>query len=294
MERKIGGKHIRRTREQFEAAIAGAVVCEMPLDHVGTFYLVRGRADEVYLNFYNDATNTMHSSWHPIMTLSAPKVSGHALGTSTFLLDNRLFELEDNWSKVRFMEVSAAVRERLLMQAGKALGRIRDAGKPDFTLLSSDGHKVEVQACLLKSLWPWFGTMLNANMAETALKRVSLEMRRSTIEVVLRYLYEEPLDCGFEDAVSLICSAQMYDLRSEMLVNILPNTYVSGAQKDEDEVVRLLGDLALLYPVDFGESEPEEEYPRQVVDARSLESRVHAFRDFAAIPAAARGPSPEL
>lgn len=49
-------------------------------------------------------------------------------------------------------------------------------------------------------------------MTEVSEGYVKFPMPRTTLEVIIRYLYGQPLELEFEDASNLIVFAQMYDL----------------------------------------------------------------------------------
>lgn len=225
----IGGVKTPCTREEFDKQIQGKVRFECPLQDVGTFYFVYGEVDpsdkqgwsRIYLKFYNDNENVVHTA--PSAPLISPKGGYHtgvAINHHTFVFNGCLLVLDKAWIiTVVFVKLSDEIKSTLVAHWSNqttvhkaGLSRIRDTADSDFTLESDDGSTISVHKSVLEGLWPFFKGMIDSKMEETANKRVKLKMPKTTMDVLVRYLYGEDLNLKFVDAANLIVFAQMYDL----------------------------------------------------------------------------------
>lgn len=224
----IGGNTMPCTREEFDKQIEGKVRAKCPLKDVGTFYFVYGEADpmdtrgwyRIYIKFYNDEENVVHtSSFSPVISTGGCYHTGVAIDQNTFTFDNCLVTLTKTWSSCNYAKLSDQSKSALIGHLSKqttvhkdGLSRIREVADSDFTLESDDGSTVSVHKSVLEGLWPFFKGMVDSKMEETTNKRVKLNMPKSTMDVLVRYLYGEDLNLQFDDAANLIVYAQMYDL----------------------------------------------------------------------------------
>lgn len=228
----IGGTKTCCTREEFYNQIEGNILTQCDLTDVGTFYFVYGEVDKtdeckrsrIYLTFYNEAEKVVHTS----------KVASHialrrdrfmsrdscfALTPNAFLFNDCLITLDEAWETSYFHTLSNQLTLELADHLSEqttvhktGLARIRETAKTDFTLECDEGHKIEVHRSVMEGLWPLFQRMMSSNMKEVTEKRVRLNMPRTTLEVLVRHLYEERLNLTFMDAANLIVYAQMYEL----------------------------------------------------------------------------------
>ena len=65
---------------------------------------------------------------------------------------------------------------------------------------------------VLAPLWPFFKGLLDSEMKEASESEAKLDVPKTTLEVIIRYLYGQELELGFADAARLVVAAQMYDL----------------------------------------------------------------------------------
>lgn len=224
----IGGVKTPCTREEFDKQIEGKVRARCPLKDVGTFYFVYGEVNSVdtrgryniYLKFYNEEENMVHTSLDsPFISMTGRYHTGVAIDQTTFTFDSCLVVMDPTWTNGTIANLSDQSKSTLITHWSKqttvhktGLSRIRDTADSDFTLESDDGSTVSVHKSVLEGLWPFFKGMVDSKMEETANKRVKLNMPKSTMDVLVRYLYGEDLNLKFDDAANLIVYAQMYDL----------------------------------------------------------------------------------
>lgn len=225
---KLGGTKTACTREEFDKQIEGKLRSQCTLKDVGTFYFVFGEiltGDKegrynVYLKFYNDEEGMEHTS--PKATFNCPRNSSslvHAIDQNTFCFDDCLISMSKDWTGHNFVRLNTSNKTALAGFLSEqtdvhksGLSRIKRTADSDFTLESGDGETASVHRSVMEGLWPFFKGMVESNMEETSNKRVKLSMPKSTMDVLVRYLYGEELNLQFEDAANLIVYAQMYDL----------------------------------------------------------------------------------
>ncbi|RDW24412.1 hypothetical protein B0I73DRAFT_23358 [Yarrowia lipolytica] len=226
----LGGDETPATREQFDQDIEGNVYAQCELQNVGIFYFVFGdpvegdreERSDIWLKFYNNKENVVHSSAHSIMMASRDSTDTcFAIDQDTFLFSGFLLTLDNAWSTVDFRKfdshIESGMADFLTGQTSihkTGLSRIRQDSEPDFTLICEDGDKIEVHRSVMEGLWPFFkGMMVSKNMREIEQKRrVKLSMPKTTLEALVRYLYGEVLDLTLMDAANLILYAQRYEL----------------------------------------------------------------------------------
>lgn len=225
----IGGTQTACTQKEFDKQIQGNVRARCTLEGVGTFYFVYGPAvpndkqnrHDVFLKFYNSQEGVAHkSSISPFLcTKVAREKSCHAIDQNTFVLEDIMISLNDKWSYTNFIRLDSAGKTALAGYLSKqtdvhktGLSRIKRTADSDFILESVDGETVSVHKSVMEGLWPFFKGMVDSNMEEKANKRVKLSTPKSTMNVLVRYLYGEELNLQFEDAANLVVYAQMYDL----------------------------------------------------------------------------------
>ncbi|KAG5358529.1 hypothetical protein CJU89_5127 [Yarrowia sp. B02] len=112
--------------------------------------------------------------------------------------------------------------------------KIRTGTKGDFRLVSSEGESIEVHTAVLVPLWPFFEAAAAANMKETADKALEIQCPTSTLEVIVRFFYEQDLEMGFEEAENLIVVAQMYGVSElyDLAVSTVKNHDMSVGEPD--------------------------------------------------------------
>lgn len=224
----IGGKKTACTRKQFDKQIEGKLRAQCILKNVGTFYFVFGgvsREDsqgrhKVYLKFYNDEEGVVHKSAYALFICPRDHQGFcHAIDQNTFMLESFMISMNEDWTKHNFIPMGPQDKTAFAAYLSDqtdvhktGLSRIKRTADSDFTLESGDGETVAVHRSVMEGLWPFFKGMVDSNMEETSNKRVKLSMPKSTMDVLVRYLYGEELSLQFEDAANLIVYAQMYNL----------------------------------------------------------------------------------
>lgn len=226
---EIGGTKTKCTREGFDAELAMNNVCsQCTLQDVGTFYFPvfppsskdTDKKYTAHVLFYNQDEGMAHvSTGMPFSSPRELKQSCHAIDQNTFVFDSFMITLNEEWTVYnvirlshQFKNVLAGVLFKQTDVQRTGLSRIKKTAATDFTLVSDDGKAVFVHKSVLEGLWPFFKVMVDSNMEERYSKRVTLSMPKSTLDVLVQYLYGEELDLHFEDAANLIVCAQMYDL----------------------------------------------------------------------------------
>lgn len=98
------------------------------------------------------------------------------------------------------------------MSSDLILSKIRTATPGDFNLESQEGSLIPVHTAVLKPLWSFFSAALDCNMREAEEKTMKLSCSTSTLEVIVRHLYQQSLNMSFQNAADLVVVVQMYDL----------------------------------------------------------------------------------
>lgn len=190
---------------------------------VGPFYFVFGEPHgtdkgryKVYLKFYASERQVMHTSSCSVFNYSKHPLSIFAIDSHTFFMGTSQFlMLDEHWSSVVLSDAHIG-REKLgrllSSQPESQLGKLRTGSPGDFQLKSSDGDLIDVHRNVLVSLWPFFAAAVNADMKEADEKVLELQCPTSTLEVIVRCVYEQDLELEFTDAANLVVVAQMYGL----------------------------------------------------------------------------------
>lgn len=217
------GKQTPCSRVEFDRFIASAELYgKSEEDTVGTMYFVMRNHSEVYAVFYNEEHAMMYTTKEALHVTDVPG-EGIALSVLSFVLcddyDSVLVTVSDDWSKIatsaritsKRYEVGKMLAEYTTANES-GLAQVREKCATDFRIQCSDGEMVEVNKPVLAAVWPFFESMLSSGMRESSENTVRLEARKSTVEVMMRYLHGQHLDLIFFDAVELVVVAQMYQL----------------------------------------------------------------------------------
>lgn len=149
-----------------------------------------------------------------------------AMDQNTFLIygtpSAHLVCLDDTWLTHTIRDINISTLKSIIdtytpvvtptPTVQSALSKVRHATEGDFSFISEGGDVIKVHRPVIEALWPFFKGMVDSQMKEADENVAHLSMPTSTLEVVVRHLYEEPLEMGFDDAARLIIFAQMYDL----------------------------------------------------------------------------------
>lgn len=225
------------TQEEFDADIKGNTyaTCDMPDGEI--FYFVFGepspsRPDRhrVYITFYDKEGGIRYSNKSCGFSAEKSGALGviEPLGYTHFLIMEQgcqnLVVLSDDWSSATYTRLDAGVLEALGAVARKynadtqtsiqktGLSRLREGSEGDFRLKSREGDEIKVHKAVMAPLWPFFQGLLDSKMKEASDNVVELDTTKSTLEVIVRYLYGQELELTFPDAARLLVAAQMYDL----------------------------------------------------------------------------------
>lgn len=223
----IGGTQIECTKEEFDEEINGNLKAQCTLENAGTFYFVTGgelcetiKELDIHLKFFDEEEGVMHiSDCLHIPTINFVGDSPVAVNQNLFMFKDFVMLLEHDWGSSTYCHISKSAHTRIadfyLTQTSvhkTGLSRIKKDATADFTLKAEKGRAIKVHKSVMEGLWPFFKGMLASNMQEVADGFVKFPMPRTTLEVIVRYLYGEELSLKFEDAANLIVFAQMYDL----------------------------------------------------------------------------------
>ncbi|KAG5354819.1 hypothetical protein CJU89_6613 [Yarrowia sp. B02] len=246
-DKPIGGKRTPCTPEAFNASIDGKIRGKCDLEGVGTFYFVYGEVSatdplkrhEVYLCYYDRERQTKHTSYRYVFVasqMSRGLAADIVIDQNTFLIycgRNGAFVLKmnDTWTAQTVdIKISAAALRRIVEAytpvpppepvQQSALSKVRHATEGDFGLVSEDGEVVKVHRPVMEALWPFFKSMVDSGMREVGDNAVTLCAPKTTLEVIVQHLYDEPLELDFEDAARLVVFAQMYDFPKLLEVSL--------------------------------------------------------------------------
>lgn len=191
-------------------------VIEEPSSHVPSFV-------NVYLKFFDRDRQKLHTSHVPVFV--CPKETtkpSFAIDKNTFILEDSdtwtILSLNKDWSarKSKYWRTRKSDLVNYfsihLRGTGSALGKIRNGTPGDFHLKSSQGDLIEVHTTVLVPLWPFFAAAINSEMKEAAERVLQIQCPTSTLEVIVRHVYDQELDLQFDDALNLVETAQMYEL----------------------------------------------------------------------------------
>lgn len=78
--------------------------------------------------------------------------------------------------------------------------KIRPGTPGDFNIKSEEGDLVSVHTTVLKPLWSFFSSALQA-----------------TFEVIVRFFYDQDLNMNYSDAANFVVVAPMYDIPDPLL-----------------------------------------------------------------------------
>lgn len=232
------------TQEEFDAAIDGKVYSSCDLNDK-TFYFVYGEdtgiaenpaVHKIILTCYDKQKGVRITSGRTCFFRAAAKTEkSEAISTHTFLVMNgpgaQLVSFTDNWDRSSVIDIDTTLSNfnglskvlRGLQSANaqtsvqkNGLCRIREGLEGDFSLTSREGEVINVHKAVVAPLWPFFDALVKSEMKETKENEVKFDIPKSTLEVIVRYLYGQDLGLEFSDAARLVVAAQMYDL-SELL-----------------------------------------------------------------------------
>ncbi|KAG5368818.1 hypothetical protein CJU90_1048 [Yarrowia sp. C11] len=217
----IGGTKVPCTYEDFIKETDMLFTTQCTLENVGRFYFVFGQVSHVIikfgftLKFYNFDEGVVHTS--PVITCSDPKFLQHrecqALDQNTFLFMHYLLSLDKEWKTATMVPITPSELIPFLTKQThiqlNGLSRIRTEAPWDFTLISDELQFVEVHRSVMEGVWPYFKRTVEHDRPKNILR---VEMPKSTIEVMVRYLYGQDMKLGFQDAANLLVSAQKYEL----------------------------------------------------------------------------------
>lgn len=240
------------TQSEFDDHIAEQDInCQCELKGYGTLYFVYGknsgfsdfpRQRQVHAVHYEKERGIMHKSADFLINASTPfKVL--AMDRNSFIFTDRynclLCVLDGAWSTATFTDMSPGRRlelaEFLSNQTSvnrNGLHNIRRGCPADFSIKCAGSKAIGVQKAVLSSTWPFFKAMLETNMKEASINVLELDMPKSTVKAIIKYLYGEKLTLETEDAARLLVAAQMYELPElvELAEDSLKNDrYCEGA-----------------------------------------------------------------
>lgn len=197
------------------------------LEDVGTFYftygeLVKAQQYKVDLKFYDSGKQTMHTFFWAFSHSKRPHTT-IAIDRDTFI-----FGEEQSWFILRLFDDGKKTTHLKKINIGRSevvkflspqppkpeslLSKVRNGSPGDFELKSNEGDLIEVHKAVLIPLWPFFAAAISSEMKEAQEKVLEVQCPTSTLEVLVRHVYDQELDLKLEDAANLIVVAQMYNL----------------------------------------------------------------------------------
>lgn len=201
------------------------------LSDMGTFYFVYSKEEpkngryQVMLKFYDNNNQVLHTSSTGVLSSgkTSQLTSSCAFDHCTFLIGPfssgfHVVVLNEDWSSSKMMIPKDGRRDLAMALLGdSSLSKIRTGTPGDFELKSEEGESVSVHTTVLSPLWPFFSAALKADMSEAADKTMQLQCPTSTVEVIVRFFYDQDLGMSFDDAANLVVVAPMYDIPDQLL-----------------------------------------------------------------------------
>lgn len=215
------------------------------LKDVGTFYftfggLSKGHTNmyDVFLKFYDSEEKVMHTSSSKAFSAMRREFTTVAINTCTFLLGEKLtwkfVMLNKDWTSSKLILATLGNSELANLLYPSKLRKVRHGTPGDFDLKSNQGDLIEVHKAVVAPLWPFFEAALNSEMKESQEDVLELQCPTSTLETIVRHLYDEDLELQFEDAANLVVVAQMYDL-PELLITAI--SFIKSRKNTFDELL---------------------------------------------------------
>lgn len=203
------------------------------LKDVGTYYFTFGEQSSddkklfsVYLKFYDKDQQTLHTSSCKAFHFAKKPEASIAIDRNTFIVGTGgdawdIVTFNNEWSKSTFKKLRIGRSElaKYLSSTPKLpslLSKLRNGSPGDFHLKSTQGDMIEVHTTVLVPLWSFFAAAINSEMKEAVEKVLQIQCPTSTLEIIVRHIYDQDLELQFEDAANLVVVAQMYNL-SELL-----------------------------------------------------------------------------
>lgn len=194
------------------------------LKDVGTFYFTYGGPNQgkkgwflVFLHFYDEERQVLHTSSQNCMIATRELRPSFSVDICTFLVgypeNPAILVMARDWKTSKFKRVREGRRVLVEALVGESsLSKIREGTSGDFQLKSIDGSCIKVHTTVVAPLWSFFATALESNMKEAVNKTMKIQTTASTLEVIVRYFYEQDLKMTLQDAANLIVAAKMYIL----------------------------------------------------------------------------------
>lgn len=221
-----------QSKAVFDASIKDRVHAVCTLGDLGEIYFVMEEPNEddpeglrrVNLAYYNGRKGESIHSRHPVFITTEQYEKVVAINPTTFLFTSGannqgfLLIMDEDWTKGIVQtfshETTQAVREMYTTVSSpkSRLSKIRHGSEGDFSLSSDDGEVVKVHKSVMVGLWPFFKAMMDSEMTEAQSGEMKLPMPHSTLETIVRFMYDEDLELGFDDAARMVVFADMYEL----------------------------------------------------------------------------------
>jgi hypothetical protein len=174
----------------------------------------------VFLYHFDEKKQQVRSSHQCVLVTSKQEFVSVAISENVFFLAGTSWRyslvFEQGWGgKATVTEINPSNFAMLTCNTNvhaKGLERLRRGPGADFSIESKEGNEeaIKVHKSVMMLNWPFFEKMLNSGMQEAQENKLTLPLPRSTVEVIVRYLYGQRLKLEIEDAARLILYADMY------------------------------------------------------------------------------------
>lgn len=112
-----------------------------------------------------------------------------------------------------FNDVLAALKAQPVHRAAHDLSEIRKMkDDADFKIACRDGISIPVHSLVMKTYWPFFRAMMNLDSVEKREMVLNLDFPSNWVEVLVSYIYGEPVEMDFEQATGVCVLGDMYQL----------------------------------------------------------------------------------
>lgn len=132
-----------------------------------------------------------------------------------------------NMTQQTFAYFDSRRPKKTVRKAGHDLSDVRKmTDDADFKINCNDGNSVPVHSLIMKTYWPFFRAMMEADSVEKKDMQLNLEFPSTWVEVLVSYLYGQPVEMDFEQATGVCVLGDMYQLPelAEMATEVVTTT----------------------------------------------------------------------
>ncbi|SEI37020.1 YALIA101S17e00540g1_1 [Yarrowia lipolytica] len=201
---------------------------------VGTFHLVfeymscicDSHYHRVRVLYYDEMTQSQYSSagsdmiWQKKKS-TKPKCEAftpHLFVCETDNFTRFLIYLTYDWNQMGVTQIDSfkmnyELFEQVDSEPVAPLAKIRTKSTADFTLISREYGMIDVHQVVLEGLWPYFKRLKDQRRdQQEGFVDMKLPLPETTVEMVTRYFYQQPLNMDTYNAAELLSFSQIYSL----------------------------------------------------------------------------------